>query len=200
MVGGIHHQLARPALANTLRRSGLFLRRELFTQLGGFREMPIMEDYEFVRRPRRLGRIAIAPSSAVTSGSRWRQLGVLRTTLINRFIILAYHLGVSPARLAAWYRGAGHAMRASVPAPSSASYAAHISDTLEYPDLSKEEIFESVERFYHRYYLRPKPSLRIVKTMLEDKDVCVRRLREGYEFFKSMAQRRNDLAAARTAA
>jgi len=71
---------------------------------------------------------------------------------------------------------------------------------LEYPGLSKEEIFESVERFYHRYYLRPKPILRIIKTMLEDKDVCVRRLREGYEFFKSMAQRRSDLEAAKAAA
>jgi hopanoid biosynthesis associated radical SAM protein HpnJ len=70
---------------------------------------------------------------------------------------------------------------------------------LEYPGLSKEEIFESVERFYHRYYLRPKPILRIVKTMLEDSDVCIRRLREGYEFFKSMAQRRSDLAAAKAA-
>ncbi len=71
---------------------------------------------------------------------------------------------------------------------------------LEYPGLSKEEIFENVERFYHRYYLRPKPIMRIIKTMLEDKDVCVRRLREGYEFFKSMAQRRTDLAAAQAAA
>lgn len=70
---------------------------------------------------------------------------------------------------------------------------------LEYPQLQKEEIYEAVERFYHRYYLRPKPILRIIKTMLEDKDVCVRRLREGYEFFKSMAQRRSDLAAARAA-
>src|SRR5215813_1344712 len=70
---------------------------------------------------------------------------------------------------------------------------------LEYPGLSKEEIFESVERFYHRYYLRPKPIFRIIKTMLEDKDICVRRLREGYEFFKSMAQRRSDLAAAKAA-
>jgi len=69
---------------------------------------------------------------------------------------------------------------------------------LEYPGLSKEEIFEAVERFYHRYYLRPRPILRIVKTMLQDKDVCVRRLREGFEFFKSMAQRRSDLRAART--
>jgi len=72
--------------------------------------------------------------------------------------------------------------------------------TLEYPGLSKEEIFESVERFYRQYYLRPKPILRIIKTMLEDKDVCVRRLREGYEFFSTMAQRRNELAGAAAAA
>ena len=71
--------------------------------------------------------------------------------------------------------------------------------TLEYPELSKDEIFESVDRFYRTYYLRPKPILRIIKTMLEDKDVCVRRLREGYEFFKSLRQRKEDLAASRTA-
>ena len=71
--------------------------------------------------------------------------------------------------------------------------------TLEYPELSKDEIFESVDRFYRSYYLRPKPILRIIKTMLEDKDVCVRRLREGYEFFKSLKQRKVDLAASRTA-
>jgi hopanoid biosynthesis associated radical SAM protein HpnJ len=71
--------------------------------------------------------------------------------------------------------------------------------SLEYPDLNKDQIFEEVERFYRSYYLRPKPILRIIKTMLEDKDVCVRRLREGYEFFKSMAQRRTDLAASKSA-
>jgi radical SAM superfamily enzyme YgiQ (UPF0313 family) len=71
--------------------------------------------------------------------------------------------------------------------------------TLEYPEATKEEIFEAVDRFYRSYYLRPKPILRIIKTMLEDKDVLVRRCREGYEFFKSMAQRRKDLRAANTA-
>lgn len=71
--------------------------------------------------------------------------------------------------------------------------------TLAYPGLSKEEIFEAVEVFYRRYYLRPKPILRIIKTMLEDKDVCVRRLREGYEFFRTMSQRRDDLATAKAA-
>jgi len=72
--------------------------------------------------------------------------------------------------------------------------------TLEYPGLSKEEIFEAVDRFYRAYYLRPKPILRIIKTMLEDKDVFVRRCREGYEFFRTMAQRRSDLEAAKSAA
>jgi radical SAM superfamily enzyme YgiQ (UPF0313 family) len=68
---------------------------------------------------------------------------------------------------------------------------------LEYPGLSKEEIFEAVDRFYRAYYLRPKPILRIIKTMLEDKNVFVRRCREGYEFFKSLRQRKEDLEAAR---
>jgi len=71
---------------------------------------------------------------------------------------------------------------------------------LEYPGLSKEEIFEAVDRFYRTYYLRPKPILRIIKTMLEDKDVLVRRCREGYEFFKSLRQRKQDLAQARASA
>jgi hopanoid biosynthesis associated radical SAM protein HpnJ len=71
---------------------------------------------------------------------------------------------------------------------------------LEYPGLSKEEIFEAVDRFYRSYYLRPKPILRIIKTMLEDKDVFVRRCREGYEFFRSLRQRKSDLEAARKAA
>jgi hopanoid biosynthesis associated radical SAM protein HpnJ len=68
---------------------------------------------------------------------------------------------------------------------------------LEYPGLSKEQIFEAVDRFYRAYYLRPKPILRIIKTMLEDKEVLVRRCREGYEFFSSLRQRKVDLAGAR---
>jgi predicted nucleic-acid-binding protein len=69
--------------------------------------------------------------------------------------------------------------------------------TLEYPGLSKDKIFEEVDRFYRSYFLRPKPILRIIKTMLEDKDVLIRRSREGFEFFKSLSQRKADMAAAR---
>jgi hopanoid biosynthesis associated radical SAM protein HpnJ len=68
---------------------------------------------------------------------------------------------------------------------------------LEFPGVSKDEIFESVDRFYRSFYLRPKPILRIIKTMLEDKDVFVRRCREGFEFFKSLRQRKEDLETAR---
>jgi len=70
---------------------------------------------------------------------------------------------------------------------------------LEYPGLCKDEIFEAVDRFYRTYYLRPKPILRIIKTMLEDKDFFVRRCREGYEFFKSLRQRKEDLEASKSA-
>lgn len=72
--------------------------------------------------------------------------------------------------------------------------------TLEYPTASKEAIFEAVERFYHQYYFRPKPILRIIKTMLEDRDIFVRRVREGYEFFRSLKQRRDDLEASQVSA
>jgi rSAM/selenodomain-associated transferase 2/rSAM/selenodomain-associated transferase 1 len=82
----------------------LFLRRSLFEDIGGFHHLPIMEDYELVRRLRKQGRIVIAPLPATTSGRRWRQLGWLRTTLINRLVMAGYHCGVAPERLAALYR------------------------------------------------------------------------------------------------
>jgi hopanoid biosynthesis associated radical SAM protein HpnJ len=57
-------------------------------------------------------------------------------------------------------------------------------------ELSGEEIFETVERFYRRFYLRPRPVLRIMKEMLQDRDEFSRRIREGREFFSFMAKRK----------
>ncbi|MSU50577.1 MAG: DUF2064 domain-containing protein [Opitutus sp.] len=84
---------------------GIFVRRDTFGQVGGFPELPIMEDYALICRLRRLGRVAIAPAVAVTSGRRWQRRGPWRTTLLNQVVVLGYRLGVPPARLAAWYRG-----------------------------------------------------------------------------------------------
>ena len=64
------------------------------------------------------------------------------------------------------------------------------SSTIEYPGLSKEKIFEEVDRFYRAYYFRPKPILRIVKTMLEDKDVFVRRCAKALNFSRACASER----------
>ena len=82
----------------------LFLSAETFRAVGGFPEQPIMEDFEFVRQLRQKGRIAIASAVVLTSGRRWQQLGVWRTTAINQLIVLGYYLGVPLARLARWYR------------------------------------------------------------------------------------------------
>jgi rSAM/selenodomain-associated transferase 2 len=82
----------------------LFLRRNTFETFKGFPELPIMEDFELVRTLRQHGIISIVPASVITSGRRWQKLGVLRTTLINQLVILAYFLGVSPYRIRQWYR------------------------------------------------------------------------------------------------
>lgn len=83
----------------------LFMRRSLFEEIGGFADMPIMEDYELVRRLRHRGRIVSVSEAATTSGRRWRRLGFLRTTAINKLMILGFRCGVAPERLAALYRG-----------------------------------------------------------------------------------------------
>lgn len=82
----------------------IFLKASVFHDLGGFPDLPIMEDFELMLRLRRLGQIAIIPAPAIASGRRWQKLGVVKTTLINQVIIIAYFLGVSPSRLARWYR------------------------------------------------------------------------------------------------
>ena len=82
----------------------LFLTAETFRQSGGFPEIPLMEDFNFVRRLKRRGRIAIVPSPALTSARRWAKRGILRQTLLNQALICGCLLGVSPDRLARWYK------------------------------------------------------------------------------------------------
>ncbi|NJL47330.1 MAG: hypothetical protein HC929_07370 [Leptolyngbyaceae cyanobacterium SM2_5_2] len=82
----------------------LFMKTAVFRDLGGFPALPLMEDFELVRQLRRRGRVEIASASVLTSARRWQKLGIVRTTLINQGIILAYLLGIHPSRLARWYR------------------------------------------------------------------------------------------------
>jgi rSAM/selenodomain-associated transferase 2 len=82
----------------------IFLKAATFHDLGGFPDLPIMEDFELMLGLRRQGRITIVPAPVVTSGRRWQKLGVVKTTLINQLIIAGYFLGVPPAQLVRWYR------------------------------------------------------------------------------------------------
>lgn len=82
----------------------LFVRGAVFRQLGGFPVLPIMEDFVFVQALKRRGKLAIAPGTVITSNRRWQKLGILRTTAINQVMLLGYSVGISPQRLARWYR------------------------------------------------------------------------------------------------
>ena len=82
----------------------LFLRKSHFQAAGGFPEMPIAEDLVFVRLVSKLGRVGIAPADAITSARRWKEVGLLRTTLINQVILAGFALGISPKTLARLYR------------------------------------------------------------------------------------------------
>ncbi len=85
----------------------IFLRTAVFHEIGGFPDLPIMEDFELMLKLRRQGQIAIVSAPALTSGRRWQKLGVMKTTLINQLIIAGYFLGVPPAQLVRWYRQGG---------------------------------------------------------------------------------------------
>ena len=80
----------------------IFLRRETFEAMGGYRPIPAMEDYEFARRLGRVARIALSPLAVRTGGRMWAERGVVGTTLLNAACVAGYHLGLPPARIARW--------------------------------------------------------------------------------------------------
>lgn len=83
---------------------GIFLRKSYFDRVGGFSEIPIMEDLELMTRIRKQGgKIHILKQKSVTSSRRWNKEGIAACTLRNWLIRLLYHLGVPADRLAALY-------------------------------------------------------------------------------------------------
>jgi rSAM/selenodomain-associated transferase 2 len=82
----------------------LFVRRSVFERLGGFADIPLMEDIEFSRRLKRSGRIAALPDRLTTSFRRWERQGALKTVLLMWGLRFLYWAGMSPNRLSLWYR------------------------------------------------------------------------------------------------
>lgn len=81
---------------------GLLIARDHYRAIGGFREIPLMEDVELVRRIGRRNLIPLAPE-AVTSAERYRRDGYLRRPFRNLFCLVLYFLGTPPRVIARLY-------------------------------------------------------------------------------------------------
>ncbi|MCU7797988.1 MAG: TIGR04283 family arsenosugar biosynthesis glycosyltransferase [Candidatus Thiodiazotropha sp. (ex Myrtea spinifera)] len=83
---------------------GIFIHRSLFARVEGYPEQALMEDIEISRRLKRHMPPVCLREKLLTSSRRWEQQGILRTIVLMWGLRLAYWLGVSPARLAGFYR------------------------------------------------------------------------------------------------
>jgi len=83
----------------------IFIRKEYFDSIGGFKEMPLMEDVELMRRIKKAGRkIYIIPDKVKTSPRRWEKEGVIYCTLRNWTLMTLYSLGIPAEKLSKFYR------------------------------------------------------------------------------------------------
>ena len=81
----------------------LFVARRVFEELGGYDDVPFMEDVRLVQALRRRGHLTILPQAVATSGRRWQRDGVFFTTARNVVLMILYFCGVQPATLRRWY-------------------------------------------------------------------------------------------------
>lgn len=102
LLGAVHRLQRR--LGIFYGDSAIWLPAARFVELGGYRPLPIMEDFDLARRLCRAGRTACLPGPAVTSSRRWRRRGLVRTVATWTAIRWLYLAGVSPRRLARLYR------------------------------------------------------------------------------------------------
>jgi len=82
---------------------GLFLRANTFRRIGGFKEIPVMEDVEIQERLRKIGTFIKLKEPVFTSARRYLRNGPFRQHLITTGVVLLYHLGVSPHFLGGCY-------------------------------------------------------------------------------------------------
>src|SRR5258705_11198909 len=81
----------------------LFVRRDVFDAMGGYREWPLIEDVEFVRRRRRAGTLYHSAQPVLTSARRWQRDGWWRRSASNVMLQALFFAGAAPERLANLY-------------------------------------------------------------------------------------------------
>ena len=83
--------------------SGIFVRRDVYHQIGGFRSMSLFEDLDLLRRLRRVGRFVHLNCRIITSSRRFEQRNFALMWLHWTMLQLLYWCGVSPSWLSRWY-------------------------------------------------------------------------------------------------
>jgi rSAM/selenodomain-associated transferase 2 len=82
----------------------LVVRKKTFEKVGGFDELPFMEDYVMAQKLQKHGAPTIFEGEVTTSARRWDNRGFAKVTLVNQLIVLGYHCGIPLGTLADWYR------------------------------------------------------------------------------------------------
>lgn len=82
----------------------MFVTADWYRRAGGFEPLPLMEDLRLSRRLRRRGWPLLVDGPVIVSDRRWRRVGVVRQTVLNTLLQCGHALGISPARLARFYR------------------------------------------------------------------------------------------------
>ena len=98
--GDLYHRTGRPLFGDR----AVFVRRGAFEAVGGFRELPIMEDVDLGRRLRRLGRLAVLPGQVVSSARDFEHQGHIKLTAKILLACVAYDCRVPAGAIAQFYR------------------------------------------------------------------------------------------------
>lgn len=86
----------------------IFVRCDVYRMLGGYAPVALMEDIEFSRRLKWVGKPACLSGPVIVSSRRWEKNGIVRTIFLMWILRFLYWLGVSPDRLVRWYRSPTH--------------------------------------------------------------------------------------------
>lgn len=81
----------------------LFMRKKTFMEIGGYRDIPLMEDVDIIKRLKEIGKIVMLSEEVVTSARRWEREGWVCTAARNQLIMLLYKMGMDPQRLVRMY-------------------------------------------------------------------------------------------------
>ena len=83
---------------------GIFVRRDVFQQMRGYKEIPLMEDMDFCKRLKKMGNVVVLPQRINTSARRWEEEGKMKNLIRNWLLQLGWTFGINSKILANWYR------------------------------------------------------------------------------------------------